>query len=106
MRKFVRNAGTLCVVALAILLVTPAAPPAQAAPSSDIWTHYYDCGLHAVGEKFRGCGSSATQWGQLSGYYKEIESCSCEGATCTITWYYWNGSSWISLGSDKPDPAC
>ena len=107
MQKFVKKTAAYVVVALSVLLVTPAVtPPATAAPVTDIWTHYYTCDMVLNGWKFRGCDSTGGNWGTLSGYYKEIESCSCQGSTCTITWYQWNGTTWINIGSNEPPHAC
>jgi hypothetical protein len=106
MLKTIR-ARAIIVVAAMVLLATAIAPPprATASPGSDIWTEYYDCALNQVGEKFRGCGGSGFNWGQLSGYFKEIEACSCSEPTCTDTWFKWNGSSWVQL-SGPPSPEC
>jgi len=106
MLKTIR-ARSIIVVAVVVLLSTAIAPPPQvkACPSSDVWTEYYDCALNQVGEKFRGCDCSGFDWGQLSGYFKEIEGCSCDGPGCNITWYKWNGSSWDQL-SGPPSPEC
>lgn len=98
----------LLVAVLILASVTLSFPgtKVEADPSSDIWTHYYDCALNQVGEKFRGCGSLAYNQGTLSGYYKEIEACSCEGSSCSITWYVWNGTGWTYIGTSTPSPAC
>jgi hypothetical protein len=88
---------TFALAAVAAFALTTSAPPAEAAPTTDIWTHYYDCALNMVGEKFRGCDSTGYNWGTLSGHYREIESCSCGGTTCTSTWYIWNGSQWVYI---------
>lgn len=95
----------LVLAAIIASVAAPATPPVQASPTSDIWTHYYDCNLNQVGEKFRGCGSLGYNQGQLSGKYKEIEACSCEGGGCNISWYEWNGSSWVALPG-PPTPSC
>jgi hypothetical protein len=101
-----RKTALLTLGILLVTLLATSAPQLQAAPGSDIWTHYYDCDLSIVGEKFRGCDSSGYNWGQLSGYYKEIESCSCEGTTCQSSWYKWNGSTWVYIGTTAPSPDC
>jgi len=102
-----RQTKTIVLVgALVGILLSVPSSHIEAAPGSDIWTHYYDCSLSYLGEKFRGCDSSGYNQGQLSGYYKEIESCSCEGTTCTTTWYKWNGSTWTYLGMTEPTPDC
>jgi len=102
------RARSIIVVTVAVLLSTAIAPPprATAAPGSDIWTEFYDCALNQVGEKFRGCDSTGFNWGQLSGYFKEIESCQCEGTSCTESWYKWNGTGWVYIGSSEPAPEC
>lgn len=96
---------------LAILLVAavvfPAtAPRVDAAPATDIWTFYYDCSMQWMGEKFRGCDSTGHNIGITNaGYFKNIESCSCEGTTCTNRWYRWNGTTWIQI-SGEPAAEC
>jgi|GEM_PF-2324373 len=107
MLKTIR-ARSIIVVAVAVLLATAIAPPprATAAPQTDILTDFYDCALNQVGEKFRGCDSTGYNQGQLSGYFKEIESCSCGGTTCTYSWWRWNGSGWDYLGTSEPLPEC
>jgi hypothetical protein len=89
-----------------ILSTTVYRNPAQAAPGTDIWTDFYDCGMNQVGEKFRGCDSTGFNWGQLSGEFKSIESDACEGTTGSINWYKWNGSNWVFLPDGEPAPDC
>jgi hypothetical protein len=94
------------VVAVAVILSTAIAPsPVQAGPESDIWTFFYDCALNEVGQKFRGCDGTGFDWGQLSGYFKEVEVCSCGGTGCETNWYEWDGSFWVPLPG-PPSPAC
>jgi hypothetical protein len=95
----------LVILTLTVVFSSSNAPTLQAAPGSDIWTHYYDCDLSYLGEKFRGCDSTGYNMGQLSGTYKEIESCSCNGTSCTSTWYQWNGTSWVHIAGE-PSPSC
>lgn len=94
------------ILTLTVGALTTHAPTATAAPGSDIWTRYYTCDMVWLGEKFRGCDSTGYNTGVLSGYFKEIESCSCEGTTCTTTWYQWNGTTWINIGHTEPPHAC
>jgi hypothetical protein len=95
----------LFVVIAIVALALPSAPVADAAPTSDILTSYFDCAGNFVGEKFRGCDSTSSNWGELSGAYKEIESCQCEGTDCTFTWYAWNGTAWVVIPGE-PSPSC
>jgi hypothetical protein len=95
------------VMTVAVILSTSIhRTPVQAAPGTDIWTDYWDCGMNQVGEKFRGCDSTGYNWGQLSGEFKSIESESCGGTTGTTTWYQWNGSTWVYLPGGEPAPDC
>jgi hypothetical protein len=97
---------TVAVVAVMLLPTAASAPPAQAAPATDIWTQYYDCALIWQGEKFRGCDSTGYNTGITAGYYKSVESCSCGGTTCTNSWYIWDGTRWSYIGANEPSPAC
>ncbi|HEX2832706.1 MAG TPA: hypothetical protein VHW00_06805 [Thermoanaerobaculia bacterium] len=91
--------------AFALLLAVPMVP-ANASPVNDIWTVYYDCGMHWMGEKYRGCDSTGYNTGVTTGAtFKLISSCQCEGTTCTDTWYRWNGSTWIQIAGE-PAPEC
>ena len=102
----IRTTRILLALVLGLLFLATPTSHTSAAPSTDIWTHFYDCSLSIVGEKFRGCDSTGYNWGQLSGAFKEIESCSCEGTTCRSSWYQWNGSVWVYIGTTAPSPTC
>lgn len=95
----------LAVVFILSLCFGTVPTPVEAAPTGEIFTDYYDCALNHVGSRFRGCGSWGSNWGQQSGHFKLVESCACEFAYCTFTWYVWNGTGWTRLPGE-PTPAC
>jgi hypothetical protein len=95
----------ILVVAAIVFPVT--APRVDAAPATDIWTHYYDCAMIWMGTKFRGCASTGQNYGIVTGgYYKNTESCSCTGTTCTNRWYKWNGTGWTQIYAEPNPPDC
>jgi hypothetical protein len=98
----------LSAILIVAAIVFPAtAPAAKAAPTTDIWTDFYDCSMQWTGTKFRGCDSTGFNQGVTSGgYYKHIESCQCEGSSCTDTWYKWNGASWTMIAGEPNPPDC
>lgn len=88
----------VAILIVAALALTAAPPRTDAAPATDIWTIYYDCSMHWMGEKFRGCDSTGYNMGITNaGYFKNTESCSCYGTTCTNRWYKWTGTTWTQL---------
>ena len=94
-------------LAVALLLASlTVAPPSKATGCSDIFTTYYDCCLNEVGSRYVLCSGGSGSSGTLSGAFKEVEvDPSCCGGTPTVTWYQWNGSSWVQL-SGEPAPGC
>lgn len=83
------------------------APVTKATGCSDIFTTYYDCCLNEIGSRWVLCESGGSgHTGTQSGAFKEVEiDPSCCGGTPTVTWYQWNGSSWVQL-SGEPAPGC
>ncbi|HUR80575.1 MAG TPA: hypothetical protein VM733_07400 [Thermoanaerobaculia bacterium] len=106
MKSRVSRFAPVLLVTLALSFAFTPAQPAVAAPGSDIFTDIYDCSMTWVGGKFRGCDSTGANWGQQTGYFKSIEACSCEGTTCTISWYKWDGAHWNYIGASEPAPEC
>lgn len=102
MHRFARLA-----LAVALFLASlTVAPPTSASGCTDIFRTYYDCCLNEVGFQYVLCTGGGGSTGTLSGAFKEVEvEPSCCGGTTTITWYQWNGSSWVQL-SGPPSPGC
>jgi hypothetical protein len=82
------------------------APTTKATGCSDIFTTFYDCCLNEVGSRYVLCTGGSGNTGTQAGAFKEVEvDPSCCGGTPTITWYQWNGSSWVQLSS-APSAGC
>lgn len=88
------------VLAFALLVVLTSSTAVDAAPTSNIFTEYYDCNLNFTGWKYRGCNSTGDQDGNFNVKYKRIEAESCETGMITISWYQFNGTHWVGC----PEP--
>src|SRR5688572_23079321 len=92
-------------VILALLVVSLGAGlrEVDAAPTSDLWTTYYDCALNENGWHLLSCNGRVYSGGTLSGAYRLLEWYGCYDSHYAYQWYYWTGSGWAAF-SGPPGP--